>query len=237
MKKKIIKVIVNTLTLTRLVGAFLIPVINSSDNTILIITYLALLFVTDTLDGMLARKYGVSTKGGFHLDQFCDKVLGIVVLVSFIKKESLLLLLLILEFSIGLVNTIRASCGESGRSSTIGKIKTLVFSITLVLTAIDVYTFDILKNVNFIVNSIVKILILFTASLEILTLIGYIKEAILESKQSRTKLNINEKIKSIRDLKYVIGRLWDENMFLLDRDKSIQMVIEEELVKIHNIEN
>ena len=250
MKKRLIKLIVNILTLTRVVGSFCLPIVITKFSALTSIIFLSLLFITDALDGLLARRFKVCTKGGFHLDQFCDKILGLSVLLAFLNKQKWLLLPIILEFSIGTVNVIRASIGETGSSSLRGKVKTIIFSIALVLAGINVMDatllntlinklpsiFNVLKSIDFTINNnVVKIAILFTAVFEIATLIGYIKEALNEIRHPSDKLKTNEKITSFHDIKIIIQRLWNEEVFLSDRDKSIQQVIQEELISIHNI--
>lgn len=234
MKKLIVKIVVNILTLTRLIGAFLLPIIFSYYNALTSVIFLAGLFVTDFLDGFLARKFGVSTKGGFHLDQLCDKILGLTVILAFITKQRLLIIPLFFEFSIGLINAIRAGLGESGSSSHLGKVKTLIFSITLILVAINVMNVNPFKGIT-INNHVILVLVLITGLLEVATLFGYIKEANYEIKHPSIKPTTNEKIRSFNDIKCIVKRLWNEKVFLLDRDKPIQQVIQEELVSIHDI--
>lgn len=227
MKNKI-KLIVNILTLSRIIGACILPIIFTYIDSLFGLLALTLLLATDAVDGFLARKYDVCTKGGFHLDQFCDKILGISALLCLIRIEFNLILPLIFEVSIALVNIIRATNNKSGSSSIIGKIKTFSFSIMLILVAAKIY----MTHIN---NTIIIISIIVTGVLELLTLIGYIKEA-LNEKRGNSKSFYKEKIKSFSDIKIVIKRLWNEEEFISDRDKPIQEVIEEELKKTHNKE-
>ena len=148
MKKSTIKLIVNLLTLTRIFGALLFPIIFTYLKPITCSIVLATIFITDALDGALARSAGVTTKGGFHLDQFCDKVLGIAVILALLRTEKLLFIPLALEVSISLVNILRASCNRSAASSKIGKIKTLFLSVELVCVTLDFLKYIFYKRCN-----------------------------------------------------------------------------------------
>ena len=54
MRDKISLVIVNLLTITRLLGTIMLPIIAKYSNVKVLIIYLILIFLTDTFDGFLA---------------------------------------------------------------------------------------------------------------------------------------------------------------------------------------
>ena len=221
--RAIIKIIVNALTLTRVLCALLLPFFFYRINHIIAISILSMVLLSDFLDGILARKFSVCTKGGFHLDQASDKLLGILSIIVLIKTEKMLIIPLSLELAISLVNTLRAINRKSGSSSRVGKLKTFFFSLMLIFVALTLLKIEHM-------NTVATFSIVVTSVLELMTLIGYIKEAIKEKRVRKEKVQIK-----ISDIKLIIKRLWNEEMFLSDRDKPIQLVIEEELLKNNKV--
>ena len=75
------KVFVNSLTISRIIGTLIFPFIWNTNNAILIIFYVAILLFTDCLDGVLARKCHVQTFFGSIMDSIADKTLGVVLVL------------------------------------------------------------------------------------------------------------------------------------------------------------
>lgn len=215
MSKKGKKIFVNLLSLSRIVGAILIPIVFNNANINALIVIIIFFFISDTLDGLLARTWKVQTYGGRLLDPLGDKVLAISCILALINANYLLIILLILEILISIINVYRTLLGEKVKSSIWGKIKTWPLSITLVLEVIYVVNFNLLGFT--ITNDIVNILVYITLVMQIITMIDYIKESI----NTNTK---KEKIafKSFND---IITRLFDEESYLIDKNKSLVEII------------
>ena len=189
------------------------------------------LFVTDLLDGKLARAWKVQTRGGSLLDPFGDKLLAISCIMSFIGTQNFFLVPLFLEIGITLINVNRTLHEETVSSSIIGKIKTCILSMTIVLCAINVLSPEILNTfiLKFIpslseldltiTDEVVNIATVGTIAAQVLTAGGYVKQSI-QNRDERTK-----KIAELKSLKEMLIRLFDEEAFEEDKDKPLMMII------------
>lgn len=70
---------VDLITITRLIG---IPFLFLINNKYILFIYAGLLFLTDYIDGQLARKWGVTSQRGALLDLIADKTLVLVLFLS-----------------------------------------------------------------------------------------------------------------------------------------------------------
>lgn len=91
-----LKIVIQSLSIYRAVAAFIFmlfyTVIPSELNTFLLITA----YLSDLLDGYLAKKYGLTTIGGKLLDLFSDKYLNCILIIFLIVEKYALLPLLII---------------------------------------------------------------------------------------------------------------------------------------------
>lgn len=229
MTKKQKKIFVNILTVSRLIGALLVPFVFVNSDIHIMMILLVILFMTDFMDGKLSRLWKVQTVGGSLLDPLGDKVLAISCILSMSYEHRTLLLIIILEMLIILVNIYRSIHGEKVTTSYVGKFKTWVLSVTLVFGAINIFYPTLLNDflgffkihtTNFFVSSgLVSSLIVLTIASELATIIVYI----LESMRNReTKKRKKGKLKPIKE---VLSRLFDETKFENDKDKSITEII------------
>ena len=92
--------------------------------------------ITDFLDGRLARRFNCVSDFGIKLDAVCDKIFALGIMIPAIIKYPVLLINLVLEGCISYINLISESKNNHPRSNMIGKIKTVLLSITLVLAYI-----------------------------------------------------------------------------------------------------
>lgn len=223
------KIIVNTLTISRIVGAFILPLIFTKIKFTSLLILVSILFITDFLDGQLARKWKVQTMAGKILDPFGDKALAISCLLALIGTHIDFLVLLIFEISIMALNIYRTLHGENVSSTFIGKFKTWVLSITLIIGAI--YLFDpeainnILNyigiNINFLTinENVILTSLVIAGVLETFTILSYIKETL---KNKREQKYSKYELKPIKD---ILKRLFDEKSFLNDKELPLIEVL------------
>lgn len=125
------KVIVNGLTLSRVVGTVIMPLLFSSLSAPVFLGVVAMILFTDCLDGILARHWGVSTIFGSLADMTADKLFGVSVLIVLSTMYPIMAVPLALETIIAGVNVKSAENGTVAKSSEIGRIKTWVMGLSI----------------------------------------------------------------------------------------------------------
>lgn len=188
-------IIVNSLTLIRLIGALiLIPVYYKyGAKYVAIISLIS--YLTDFIDGTLARKYNASTFFGAIFDGVVDKLLTIINFIILYLITPYSLIPIALEILTLMINIIKYINNLNVQSNIIGKSKIFVLALTIILAFIisDINNISIIPEVikdylANIDNSLVYLYILIpTIFMEILTLISYIYEIIKAPKPSTNK--------------------------------------------------
>ena len=159
--KKVKKIIVNGLTLSRVAGTIAMPVLfNTLSAPIFLLVVAAILF-TDCLDGILARHWHVSTIFGSLLDMGADKLFGFAVLTALSTMYPIMSIPLVLESLIAGVNIKAAENNSVAKSSEIGRIKTWVMGLSmcsLLMTGLSPELANSLEGINItnINNSFLK---------------------------------------------------------------------------------
>lgn len=175
-KGNIKRQIPNMLTFSRALSPFIIiPTMMLGKLKIAII---ALIFfaITDFLDGKIARKYNYTSEFGLKLDAVCDKIFAMSLVIPAVFECSTLLFNLILELAIGYTNMLSEVKGNHPRSTMIGKIKTTLLSITLILIYIPITSNKI---------TIIFIASIITMIFQVITLIKYISIDIDKDKKKK----------------------------------------------------
>lgn len=231
MSKKTKKIIVNFLTLSRILGAFILPFIFLSVNTTFLIILLAVLLVTDFFDGKLSRMWGVSTIGGSLLDPLGDKLLAIACMLGLIGTHADYLVLLVLEVMIGILNVYRMLRGENVKSNMKGKVKTWFLSIAMVVGTVYLFRPTLIGDLlgivgmstdRFVVTENTVVVFLVMAGIaEVFTLVSYVREA-LKSKETF------KKFVELKSFKEIFVRLFDEEMYKEDKDRPLLDIIKKE---------
>lgn len=215
LSRKSKKVLVNLLSVSRVIGSMFVPVFIRIFSIPAVIAITVILFITDALDGYFARKWNVQTRGGALLDPLGDKMLAVSFIVSFGLDNYILLIPLLLEIAITVLNIDRTMHGEEFKTSIMGKIKTWVLFVTLGL-----YAVLFLKPDNTLITSeITTIALVITVACQILTISLYIKDSI-KKKDMRSK-----KRQKVKNFKKVLSRLFDEEAFKEDKDLPLVMII------------
>jgi len=225
------KIVVNGLSGMRIVGAMSMPVLFSTGNIPLIIGVLAGLFLTDFVDGKLARKWDVQTTGGALLDPLGDKVLVLAVILSLLGTQNYMLVPLFMELGISAINIERTLHNECVKSNMFGKVKTWFLSITLVLGAINVLNPEILNlvvsklGIDYSPSDIVKRASELTVAMQTLTAASYIQDSVSQ-KDVRS-----ERIVELKNARDILVRLFDEEKSREDRDKSLIDIIKKDEIE------
>ncbi len=153
----------NMLTFSRALSPFIIIPAMLLGEIKIAIGALIFFAITDFLDGKIARKYNYVSDFGVKLDAVCDKIFAMSLVIPAVFECYILLFNLILEIAISYTNLLSEAKGNHPRSTIIGKIKTTLLSITLILIYIPKTDIKII-----FVASIVTIIC------QVITLIKYI---------------------------------------------------------------
>lgn len=173
---RIKKQIPNILTFSRALAPFIIIPTIMLGNLKLAILELVFFIITDFLDGKLARRFGVVSDFGIKLDAICDKVFAMSLVIPAVFEFSILIFNLIMELAISYTNISSELKGNNPRTTIIGKIKTTILSITLILIYIPKVDFDILFGASII-----------TLIFQVITLVGYINIDANKDKKKKEK--------------------------------------------------
>ena len=195
------KIFVNLITTIRLIDSLALLFLKGRVSSYIFIANIVLIFLTDSIDGICARKFKVQTMYGSVMDAIADKALCIILIVLSLERIDAFTYILIGEIAISVVNVIFKLKGKNAKSRKFGKIKMWIISITIVLGYLNY--FGILKNML-----IVKIGTIITLIMQIFTMMDYINY--LRQKEAIPKKD-RKHIKNINDLMYV---LFDTNYYL-----------------------
>ncbi len=168
----------NMLTFSRALSPFIIIPAMLLGEIKIAIGALIFFAITDFLDGKIARKYNYVSDFGVKLDAVCDKIFAMSLVIPAVFECYILLFNLILEIAISYTNLLSEAKGNHPRSTIIGKIKTTLLSITLILIYIPKTDIKII-----FIASIVTIIC------QVITLIKYISiDMDKDRKRKRNKI-------------------------------------------------
>lgn len=123
----------NILTLSRgLAPLIVVPLVLTGHQKAGLITA-AIFASTDFFDGYLARRFNNVSKLGEHLDQVCDKIFAISLLATSAIMNPIILINIFLELLIIIINLNSLKKGNNPKTSGIGKVKTCMLSITILV--------------------------------------------------------------------------------------------------------
>jgi len=202
-KKKV--TIVNLITGSRIIGTFLLPIITSVFGSLGTAIYIASLWLTDAIDGFLAKhKWKVSTIFGANLDAFSDKLFGIGILLYLRNFYPFMIMPLISEFAIFGVNWHYGRKGSDVKSSYLGKFKTAVLDISTVLAILSTLT----NGLAFYIPIIINLVTLTQAA----TLVDYVNSN-REYLKTHTPKNDVSNMGFFETIKKIIKKLGDKNLY------------------------
>ncbi len=219
-------ILVNSITLLRLIGFFVLPIIYFHYDAGVCAIVTLCLFLTDFIDGFLARKLKASTLIGAFLDALCDKLLNIMSIVLIGITYENMLFPLIIEVAILYTSYETYRYGGNVKSLTIGKIKTFILNVCVIVCFVFLAINKLNTNntiILYIINH-TEVFINFFSSITsifcLITLILYIKKY-EETREDRNAIKIvktKKKFKSKEELKKIA---FDTQYYLKHKDESI----------------
>lgn len=171
------KIIPDILTLSRLLVTPLIIYLGVNNQFLALVILAIFIALTDFLDGKLARMWNVTSELGAKLDAIGDKCLAFSLLAILIFDNHYFFYVLVLEGIIALFNIYTFYKSKTVTSLLIGKIKTWVIFVTIILGFINI----LLKNINIPVN----LFVILTAIFQVASLIQYINAYIVNKNQKK----------------------------------------------------
>lgn len=207
MKKSISIILVNLITMVRIIGVFsLLPIYLNYGGVAAAVLSITC-YLTDVIDGMLARKKEVSTFFGSMFDGIADKLFTIANLIVLVTITKYAIIPILFEVGIVVIQYIKYSNNINVQSSKIGKIKTWIIGITVIVLYLvtDISSLSFLNN-SFIYkietmnqNTLLGIIFIPLYLFEILTLISYLKVEKLPKRPELEKIDI--KLKKVHNFK------------------------------------
>ena len=177
-------IFINLLTLIRVIGTIvLIPIYNNYGGVFCGIFSLICYF-TDSIDGILARHWKVSTFFGALFDGAADKLFTIINFIVLYLITPYAIIPIIFECLIIIIQLFKFNKNYNIRSNIIGKLKVWILAISLVLTFIisDINSLTILpimlreKILNIPNKTLYFYLLLPVIIIELFTFLSYIIE-------------------------------------------------------------
>lgn len=229
-KDKYIKfIIVNLITFTRILGAFIIPIIYFTRGLGKMGLFVAFLFLTDFIDGKLSRYWKVESFLGSFLDGISDKLFAFVMLAILSYEFPLMLLVILFEFVIFGVNMISFKENKNIQSSKLGKVKTFALDVVICILFMyvvkDAYiSYLPSKIIKLIINSqysVSYILIGIIIGMQIVTISDYSKKRFKQTSFEHIK---GKKLKSFRD---VWKMLVDREFYIKNKNERLKDLLYE----------
>lgn len=222
--------IVNLITFTRVIGSVVLPVIYFTKGIESLGFFVAILFLTDFIDGKLSRCWKVESFFGGLLDSISDKLFAFVMLAILSYEYHCMFIVLLLEFTIFVINTLTFSEYKNVQSSKMGKFKTFVLDVSISIMylylAREVYGRYLSVDINkFLINSefaVSYILIGIMIGMELLTISDYSKNRL---KQVSYEKMPDKKIKSIKAIWFM---LIDREFYLKHKDEPLKKLLYED---------
>ena len=211
------KVLVNIITGLRTIGAIAIVPIFTTGGGIAAGVAATCFFITDFIDGQLARRLKVQSFFGSLLDSISDKLFGIICLSLLATQNPIFIAIIASEIAIVAANYIAAQNNKNVQSSKIGKAKTLLLGATItgsffctcaptlreILKFTNVAALDKLLSIN--PNILTTLLAIPAVAASTYVLSDYVKKATSKEEPTIEKNNdielLEQEIKDIQNKK------------------------------------
>lgn len=134
----------NWLSFSRAISGIIIPImIHKKSPYKLIIATISFTFISDLLDGQIARKIvKEETTEGAMIDAISDKIFSLSLINGIVKESPVFLLNEILEIAISIINSNSLNKGFMPKSNTLGKLKVWPLSLAITIAYISVLKND-----------------------------------------------------------------------------------------------
>lgn len=213
------KIVVNTITTCRLLGAIGLPFIYKSLGDDIAALCTLGIFATDAIDGFLARKFEASTFLGSLLDASSDKLLITISFVLLALRFPVMWAPLILEIMILATNYSIYRKGGSVIVSEIGRNKMILLSVCTVVSylLIAMPAFGI-KCLETYLPSLISLFGAIISGGSLLTLIDYFKKYSSIKKQETVKY---KEIMQLKTFKEVLNDMVNHKYYLEHKSEPI----------------
>ncbi len=182
MNNKFMKFLVNFITVSRIIFSLFFILLSKNINYNILLVLIIILFLTDFIDGFLARKFNVQTLFGSILDTLADKILSIVLIIPLLKENNILYLIVVGEIIIAIINIRARFRRKLTRVCMFGKIKMWLLSITIIFLYLNLF--------YYISNSFTFLLIVVTFIFQLIVTVYYI--FYLRKQSDRKTISINK---------------------------------------------
>ena len=232
------KVLVNVITGIRTIGSILMIPLYFKYGALVTAITAGIIFATDFIDGFLARRLHAQTFFGSLLDALSDKLLGISILIVLTTANNIFLLSILFELAILLTNYISAQRGNNVKTIMVGKIKTCLLDVCLVLGLLVLSLNEIQVTLSFssksflsiiTSNDILNVICILLIISQFIVLVEYIRKAIIQEKQKNKENNQkenkqNNKLKK-KNKEELLFALFDTDFFIENRDGGIKKLL------------
>lgn len=180
----------NIITISRIVSLILGFVFFIKNKIILSLIFYIYGAISDALDGYFARKLSAYSKFGQYLDAISDKLYFYLIIILLIYKYYLMVIPLIIELIISVINYLILKKNKKVFTERVGKFKTTLLIIDLILGIISIKIKEIIYP-----HIIILLLVLY---FEFQTVFAYINQLNNKSKEKIVSFkgkNVIERIK------------------------------------------
>lgn len=226
------KIIVNAITGIRTIGTFAMIPIYTIYGSLTTALAAGVFFLTDMIDGKLARKLHVQSFFGSLLDGLSDKTFGMVCLLLLALENNIFFIPIIMEGAILAINFQSLQRGNNVQSSIAGKVKTGVLAVSLVggflslevpslkdlLNYLNIKSIDTLLNTNPSVLSNIVATPLIAS--ETIVIVDYIKKA---KDQDKKRIESATSNKEIAKLNTEIDEIQAQKEYLLNEKNKLKV--------------
>ena len=138
------KMLPNIITISRIISLILGFIFFIKDNILISLILYVYGAVSDSIDGYLARRLDAYSKLGQYLDAISDKLYFLsLIIILLLNKKYLIIIPFIMEIIISIINYLIIKKNKEVFTERVGKFKTTLFMITLILgiISIKIYSF------------------------------------------------------------------------------------------------
>ncbi len=219
-------VLVNAITLCRLFGALFLPIAYHLYGINFVALVTIFLFITDAIDGFLARRLKISTFFGCSMDALSDKVLNATLFILLGIEYRYMIPPLIIEILILYISYLTYKNGGNVKSTKTGKIKTIILDVcvilSLILLSIPKLNIDG-KVIKYIVSNTDFYIIILSSIITIsclIALLDYIKRY-KNARFNPKYIKVKKRKKTGKSFKEIITRSFDIEYYSKHKDESI----------------